>query len=276
MNKYKTFIWGLAASIIVFTICLWLFLSARADATFQLPQPPSHICHAIPPDTAVNGWNKISPSIPQLVGHIAQHDADIIPPFGQYGGKNWNEEGQAIWENDCEVPVVDVCENLEGIQEETPEGYENEQGYCYIPEEPKDYCDTLEGVQGEDEDCPREETPPVEEPKQPHVEPTFAGSSTNPPAVPVCAQQLDAPELQAYEKLDPKTVRWHWWLSTDSVEDQWLEYGNEKGVYPYSVLHIPVHQTWADTGELNPNLVHWGRVCVRNQGCVVCSNDFDP
>ncbi len=36
-------------------------------------------------------------------GHGA-HENDIIPPFGDFNGLNWDAEGQAIWNNDCEVP----------------------------------------------------------------------------------------------------------------------------------------------------------------------------
>lgn len=67
------------------------------------------ICHATPPDTAANGWvNNYPANIGVLVGHATRHDADIIPPFGQYPGKNWGD-GEAIWENDCEVPKEEVC-----------------------------------------------------------------------------------------------------------------------------------------------------------------------
>ena len=36
------------------------------------------------------------------------HSADIIPPFGVFPGRNWNAEGQAIWENGCEAPAQDA------------------------------------------------------------------------------------------------------------------------------------------------------------------------
>lgn len=49
---------------------------------------------------------------------------DIIPPFdysgGSYPGKNWTTEGQAIWNNDCEIlPPEPVCGNgqMEGEEE---------------------------------------------------------------------------------------------------------------------------------------------------------------
>lgn len=91
-------------------------------------------------------------------------------------------EGYYLEDGICYPNPVDVCNNIEGVQEETPEGYTNDEGYCYIPEEPKDYCDTLEGVQAEDEDCPREEPTPT--PGNPGNPPTFAGSTTE---APVCS-----------------------------------------------------------------------------------------
>lgn len=51
----------------------------------------------------------------------------------------------------CEPEPEDVCPNVDGIQEEVPEGYEvDEQGNCIVPEEPED---------------PEEPEEPKEEPK---------------------------------------------------------------------------------------------------------------
>lgn len=135
-----------------------VFPTEKAEATFQIPKVT--ICHTPPP---VDQTMEVP--ITAVPGHLGH---------GDYLGP-------------CEEPEPepeDVCDNLEGIQEETPEGYVNEQGYCYIPEEPKDYCDTLEGVQAEDEDCPEVTPTPSEEPGQPGNPPTFAGSSTNAPVCP--------------------------------------------------------------------------------------------
>lgn len=78
-------------------------------------KPPQHlvtICHATPPDTAAQGWVQITVDVASVgykhSGHESEHDADIIPPYSyddfSYPGKNWSEEGQAIWRNGCEVP----------------------------------------------------------------------------------------------------------------------------------------------------------------------------
>ncbi|HEY7602995.1 MAG TPA: hypothetical protein VH760_01950 [Gaiellaceae bacterium] len=61
------------------------------------------ICHA----TGNGKYNQISPDVSSIVGDKGHgsHDEDIIPPFeyesGSYPGKNWDETGQATWENGC-------------------------------------------------------------------------------------------------------------------------------------------------------------------------------
>lgn len=66
------------------------------------------ICHATPPDTAANGYVRISPSVSGVYhGHLRQHAADIIPPFVYAGttySQNWDATGQAIWNNGCVTP----------------------------------------------------------------------------------------------------------------------------------------------------------------------------
>ena len=67
------------------------------------------ICHATPPDTAANGYVRISPSASGVYqGHLREHAADIIPPFVYAGvtySLNWDATGQAIWNNGCVVPA---------------------------------------------------------------------------------------------------------------------------------------------------------------------------
>lgn len=71
-------------------------------------EPKITICHAHPPHVW-GSWNKITVSASSIVksnGHDG-HSADIIPPFdwsgGHYSGKNWDEEGQAVYNNDCKL-----------------------------------------------------------------------------------------------------------------------------------------------------------------------------
>ena len=122
---------GLAAGALLAVLAYQIFFVdtkvAGATENFNV-----RICHATPPDTAASGWVSNHPAnIGILIGHATQHDADIIPSFGQFPGKNWNDEGQAIWNNDCVRPPRDLCENLDGVQSELPPYYEVEQGQCF-------------------------------------------------------------------------------------------------------------------------------------------------
>ncbi len=56
---------------------------------------PVTICHATPPDTAANGWEKITVDDDSIVtssGHADQHDADIIPAFTY-----WAKDDNGVW-----------------------------------------------------------------------------------------------------------------------------------------------------------------------------------
>jgi hypothetical protein len=99
----------------------WIAVAALVGLLAFMPtptalgsSPPEHkvtICHATPPDTAAQGWNVLEVDVAsggyQHQGHESEHTADIIPPYEygdvSYPGKNWDAEGQAIWENDCKV-----------------------------------------------------------------------------------------------------------------------------------------------------------------------------
>lgn len=82
-----------------------------ATATGPANPPPGHhtICHAT--GSATNPYVVISPSVAGVFnGHLgADHQAgeDIIPPFtfnGEVYSQNWDAEGQAIVEADCQLP----------------------------------------------------------------------------------------------------------------------------------------------------------------------------
>jgi hypothetical protein len=88
-----------------------------ALATKPNPEHKVTICHAIPPDTAANGYHAITVDVAsvgyQHSGHESEHGADIIPPYEytdvdgdtfSYPGKNWTEAGQAISRNGCNLP----------------------------------------------------------------------------------------------------------------------------------------------------------------------------
>jgi hypothetical protein len=73
---------------------------------------------------------------------IADHSwGDIIPPVAAneerpgHSGLNWNSQGQAIWNNNCNIPTDqssptptpgdsgDVCANIDGVQTSVPNDY---------------------------------------------------------------------------------------------------------------------------------------------------------
>ena len=84
--------------------------------------------------------------------HNGDQWGDIIPPIeGAHGGLNWSTEGQAIYNNDCNVPSeVDVCPNIEGIQLTVPEGLvQDNEGNCIT-----DVCPLVPGVQTDTILCP--------------------------------------------------------------------------------------------------------------------------
>jgi uncharacterized repeat protein (TIGR01451 family) len=102
------------------------------DARSQTVPPPDvvvdqvEICH----DPPAPKRNLVSvDSILRENGHN-DHADDIIPPFrhdgGTYPGKNWDAEGQEVWEEDCNVP--DVTPLLDCV-EARPDGLVAHFGY---------------------------------------------------------------------------------------------------------------------------------------------------
>ncbi|GMU74416.1 MAG: hypothetical protein AMXMBFR44_6130 [Candidatus Campbellbacteria bacterium] len=85
------------------------------------------ICHA----NNGNGYTSNNVSISSILGFHGHHShgGDIIPPFWYkvviipfyYSGKNWDTEGQAIWNNGCEpLPVENFC-RVEVVSDTTNE-----------------------------------------------------------------------------------------------------------------------------------------------------------
>lgn len=115
----------------------------------------------------------------------------------------------------------------------------------------------------------------------PTPEPQSSGgsSSNSTPAAdnPVCTVGVSAPLLQGFKLTSPTSVFWSWWPSlTGGLDKQWVEYGYEKGNYPYNVT-VNTDVTGFEIGAMDPNAPqHWARVCVQKGGCVACSNDLDP
>ena len=102
---------GLVAAIAA-TALAW-----SAAAAWQQEEPEVRrgqsvtICHA----TGNGKYVQNSPDVDSIVsgqGH-GGHPEDIIPPFtydpkgdetGTYAGQNWDDEGQATWDNGCVPP----------------------------------------------------------------------------------------------------------------------------------------------------------------------------
>lgn len=115
---------------------------------------------------------------------------------------------------------------------------------------------------------------PVEPTPTPEADHNAAG---NPPSVPTCTMPIEAPKLQGFDQTSNTSVFWHWWKTPNPIVSQWIEYGYEKGNYPYSVF-VPNDSSGYEIGALDPNAQqNWARVGVMNeQGCVAYSNDLDP
>lgn len=103
------------ATLSVFVLALVVVFSSASAMT---QEQTVTICHATASES-----NPYIVNHPAADGDVSGHDSheggvfpddpwgDIIPPFdygdGQhYEGKNWTAAGQAIWENECEVPEV--------------------------------------------------------------------------------------------------------------------------------------------------------------------------
>lgn len=94
--------------VIILVVLGVLFLLGYCGSDANAAATKVTICHATGSES--NPFVVNSPSAAGVYnGHIAhQHSEDIIPPF-QYKGEtysqNWDAEGQAIWNNGCEVPT---------------------------------------------------------------------------------------------------------------------------------------------------------------------------
>jgi hypothetical protein len=173
-------------------------------------------------------------------------DCDDVDVEHQYPGKNW-PEGQAIWENGCvipEEPPVDVCPNLEDVQETVPEGYE------------------LKG----------EECVPVEPPCEENCEPPTATESGTPSSplenrttdAPMCG--LQAPVLEA--------VNFHILRNGDTAIAKWQPTGGDvahiyyklvdSSAWEHAVRDIPNNGYFVITGL---GSLDWTFALQQSNGC---------
>ena len=146
-----------------------LVLAGGAPVPVVGPGDHVVICHALGEDNK-DTYIQIAPSAGVVFGHAGeghQLGEDIIPPFRYQpngngrdeddslaAGQNWDAAHILIYENGCAAlppAPVDVCPNLEGMQESVPaEMVKNEAGNCVplvVPVPVADVCPNLEGMQ---------------------------------------------------------------------------------------------------------------------------------
>lgn len=160
-------------------------------------------------------------------------------------------KADASYSCEYEEPI-DVCSNLEGDQDEVPDGYLNDGDYCYIPEVPKE-----------------EPTPGL-----PGNSPTFAGSSTNAPGVCPISNIGDVANIYVKQTGNKEELEVQWSLP-ENADQVHIEYGLQQSA-EHALLNTP-----NDGNEVIRNLKsgehYWFRVAgVRECGVGNYSNWFDP
>ena len=76
------------------------------------------------------------PAVAYPAPHNGDQWGDIIPPHGDFPGLNWTEEGQAIYEADCqgpEEPADPTCPNAGEVWDDENENGTIEEGECAVP-----------------------------------------------------------------------------------------------------------------------------------------------
>ena len=138
---------------------------------------------------------------------------------------------------------------------------------------------------------PVEEVTPTPEERKPKVTPTpteipkredthVAGSSaqtsTSAPT-PACTIAFNAPILQGYTRVNPSTVEFRWWKSTDTgITKQSIVYGYEEGKPLFGADNLANEQTSIVLNGLAPNKVVWAQVTAWRDWCPAHSNWLDP
>lgn len=131
---------GILGTVVMIAI-IGIAITAKIFATTNHENGQIEICHYTQSHWVLNTPNKSG-----NVGGHSNHGNDIIPPFDywvnlgsnqhpnwillHYTGKNWNTEGQAIWNNNCLEPKPTATPTLEPTATPTDEPTPTE-----IPEE---------------------------------------------------------------------------------------------------------------------------------------------
>ena len=110
--KLKKLLLSLFGILFFITLVLFATYSERVKEAEAIVTPLVNICHCEQPDGEdFSQFQTLHISIPAALAHLTQHDSD--------------HPGACL---------ADVCDNLEGVQEDTPESYENNDGYCFVPD----------------------------------------------------------------------------------------------------------------------------------------------
>lgn len=107
-KKFINFAFAAAFFLGVMALSYSPMTSAQGSSN---PQSKVTLCHATNSDK--NSYDKITVSANATVEGHDKHSDNIIPPFTytekgeqkRYPGKNWDARGQAIYNNDCEIPA---------------------------------------------------------------------------------------------------------------------------------------------------------------------------
>lgn len=254
----------LFASILV--LIAGFFVSQKVFATQQHFQVT--ICHAT--GSQNNPYNKITVDDDAVDGQgnsdhnrsSHQNGEDIIPPgFWDFNGRNWTQQGQAIWNNNCNIPVSP-----------TPTPTNTPTPTVTPTVTPDDACQDVEGIQESKEECEEPTPTPTEEPRVTPTptekqgdQPTFAGSSTNAPGV--CADNPAIQKVANWEVVtgtpnDGKlTLNWALILGADEVV---IYYGVNEKEPQHSVI---VKNNGSYTiGELKNGQHYWFAIAGKT-GC---------
>lgn len=229
--------------------------------------------------------------------HGDWHYADKVKITKNYPGKNWDEEGQAIWNNDCQIPEPSptptptleptptpqpICNDVCVGVEQCPQGLvcfyswaEAETGVCRHPD-----C-----LEEEECDCPTKPTPtPTQEPEPtptPTTPPVTTETTVSEPSTASAPMCNDVPPKEVANVYvwggEPNDgcveVRW---IPAEGGSQAHIRYSEELGNWRYALLN-----TLNDGNEpicsLNNGVHYWFQVAGVN-GCAVgeWSKAFDP
>ena len=220
------FVYAVIGVVVFLLAFVFLFSTKDAGATYI---PKVNICHF---DGQSGNFQTLNIAIPAAIAHLTQHEPD-------YSGE-------------CEEPpVIDVCENLEGVQESLPQGYHFDgENYC---------------VENEEEE-PRDEpkgngTGNV--PENPHT------NTTNPPAVATCTIPFEV----ARTWYDDGEL--HWASDAQGIQKFSITYGPSEDQLIYGIDNIVSTARAVAKPESNWNQT-WFSVWSWKDGCANVSTPIDP